>query len=148
MNGLGAVNLDNVYVPTEDGQFVSEKHARIAEMVQDYDPSLRLAWIPDSRRKPGDAPFAVIENREGRDMVVFYADECDERIIARIFAGDNAKGNVQVSMEVHNDAIRAYQAKKAKEEAAEAHEKAHSILRSPKSTYKMRDERGELRTYR
>lgn len=141
-------DLNDVYVPAEDGTFVSEKHARIAEIVREYDPNLRLAFVPEHKRTPGEPSFAVIENREGRDYIAFYADECDERIIARIFENDSAKHDVQGRMEAHNDAIKVYQAKVAQEEMLEAHEKARAILKSPKSTYTMRDERGELRKYR
>lgn len=127
----------DIPVPTEEGYFVSEKHARISEIISDYDPTLSLQWIPPDKREPGDQPFAVLcVPANGRSYVVCYADDVDERLLARIFEGDNAKGNVLSSVEANNAAVRALQLKKAMEDREEAHELAASILRSPKSTYR------------
>lgn len=139
----------DVHVPAEDGSFVSEKHARIAEMIREYDPHLRLAWIPENRRTdPRDKPFAVIENRQGKDYIAFFADECDERILARLFENDSNKHDVQSRMERENDAKRAYAAKVHVEEMTEMHARAHAVLKSPKSKYTAPDLDGNVRTFR
>ena len=127
----------DIAVPTVEGYFVSEKQARIAELISEYDHNLTLTWIPPERREPGDKPFAVVASPVGqKQYVVCYADECDERLLARIYGMDNERNNVMQSVDTHNQAVRALQRKKYEEEIAEAHEISQAILRSPKSTYK------------
>lgn len=135
MNPLG-IDMD-IPVPAEGGYFVSEKHARIAEIINDYDPTLELAWIPPDKREPGDKPFAVVHRPLGQpDYVVCYADDCDERLLARVFSMDSDKHNVFDEIQTHNQAVEALRLKKDMEDREEAHELAASILRSPKSVYK------------
>lgn len=124
------LDIGNVYVPAEGGYFVSERHARIAEIIQDYDPSLELAWIPPDKREPGDAPFAVIHRPLGQpDYVVCYSDDPDERLLARIFEGDKKNGNVLDQIEAHNAAVKAMELKKQMEEAEERADLTSSILK-------------------
>lgn len=130
-------DIGDVYVPTEDGYFVSEKHARIAEIISDYDPTLALAWVPPERREPGDKPFAVVHSpMDCAPYVVCYADDCDERLLARVFSMDTLKNDVWTEIEASRQAAEALKLKKQMEEMEEAHEVAASILRSPKSVYK------------
>lgn len=129
--------LGDVYVPGEGGVLVSERHARIAEIIKDYDPELELAYIPPSKREPGDRAFAVVHRPFGRpEYVAFYADECDENLLARVFAGDNAKNNVMSDMQAKNAATEALKLKKQAEEMEEAHEIAQTIIKSPLNRYK------------
>ncbi len=133
---MDSLSMD-VHVPAEGGHFVSEKHAQIAEIIQDYDPTLELAWVPPDKRQPGDAPFAVVHRPLGSPAyVVCYSDNPDERLLARIFGMDLAKTDVLGHVEAEQAAYKALQMKKQMEEMEEAHELAASILRSPKSTYK------------
>lgn len=131
------LGYDNLPVPTEDGRFVSEKHARISELITQYDPDLSLNWIPPERREPGDQPFAVVHRPLGRKpYVVCYADECDERLLARVLTFDAKNGNVLDGIDKHNAAVRLLQLKKHEEELAESHDLARSILRSKKNVYR------------
>lgn len=133
MDLLGA----DVYVPAEGGHFVSEKHAQIAELINEYDPTLELAWIPPDRREPGDKPFAVVHRPLGQpEYVVCYADDCDERLLARVFAMDNAHGNVLDAVEANNAAVRALQLKKEIEQREEAMDLTRSIIGSKKHVYR------------
>lgn len=127
----------DVYVPGEGGVLVSEKQARIAEIIRDYDPELELAYIPPDKREPGDRAFAVVHRPLGKPAyVAFYADECDERLLARIFEGDNRHNNVMRSLEAKNAAAEAIRLKKQQEEMEEAHDVAQTILRSPLTRFK------------
>lgn len=123
------LNFD-VPVPTDSGYFVSEKHARIAEIISDYDRDLNLAWIPPDKREPGDQPFAVIKTEpDGYRYVVCYADNVDERLLARVFSMDSAKNDVFSQIEAEKAAYEALKLKKQQEEMFEAHDLAGSILR-------------------
>jgi hypothetical protein len=127
----------DIPVPATDGSFISEKHARISELISEYDADLSLAWIPPARREPGDKPFAVVCSPLGRPpYVVCYADDCDERLLARVYSMDGAKGNVGESIDANNKAVRDLQKKKYEDAMADQYEFAQSVLKSPKSVYK------------
>ncbi len=126
----------DIYVPV-NGQFVSQNHLHIAEIINDYDPTLSLAWIPSDKRAPGEPPFAVVHRPlGGPEYVVFYADQCDERILERIWKNDSAKTNVLTDLEAHNSAIEALKLKKELEAAEERKELVESIVKSPLNTYR------------
>ena len=130
-------SLGNVYVPTVDGQFVSEKHARIAELISEYDPILSLAWIPPNRRDPRDPPFAIVARPVGgQEYVVCYAEECDERLLARLYGMDEKNGSVMNTVDANNKAMRDLQQKKAQDELADQMEFTQSVLKSKKHTYR------------
>lgn len=131
INDLGI----DVYVPV-DGHFVSQNHLHIAEIINDYDPTLSLAWIPPDKRAPGEQPFAVVHRPlGGPEYVVFYADQCDERILERIWRNDNLKHDVLSDMDAHNAAIKALQLKKELEDREEKKDLVESIIKSKKNTY-------------
>lgn len=131
------MDLFDCFVPTEDGYFVSEKQARVAEILSDYDPTIRLAWIPPDKREPGDKPFAVIKREEsGHEYAICYADECDERLLERVWSMDSSKHDILAVMDARNAAIKALELKKQMEEMEEAHDLSASILRSPLNTYR------------
>lgn len=131
------LDLGMAYVPAEGGYLVSERHARVAEIIQDYDPQLELAWIPPEKREPGDKPFAVIHRPDGQPpYVVCYADDPDERLLARVFSMDTNKNDVWQNLEYERAAYEAMRLKTQMEELQEQHDLAASILRSPKATYR------------
>jgi hypothetical protein len=135
LNDLGI----DAFVPAEDGTFISERHARIAEILHDYDPTMELTWIPRDKREPGDMPFAVVKTEDtGLRYVICYADEsnCDERLLARVWSMDATKTDVFGNLEAHNAALEALKLKKQMEEMEEAHEISSSILRSRKNVYR------------
>jgi hypothetical protein len=116
------------FVPTEDGRFVSEKHERLARIVEDYDPSFYLAWIPPEHRStPDDITkcYAIIETTPtGQEFVVMHAGELDEPtdILARLFNADNKNGNVLDALEAHNAAVQAMEYKEKLDQAEERQE--------------------------
>lgn len=135
MNPLG-LDID-IHVPAEGGYFVSEKHARIAEIISEYDPTLELAWIPPDKRAPGDAPFAVIHRPLGQpEYVVCYSDDVDENLLARVFSMDATKNDIWAQVNASQAAAEALKLKKQMEELEEANELRESIIKSPKSVYK------------
>lgn len=132
LNDLGV----DVYVPV-DGQFVSQEHLHIAEILNDYEPTLSLAWIPSDKRAPGEQPFAVVHRPlGGPEYVVFYADQCDHRILQRVFSMDSSKTNVLSNLESNNAALELIKQKKQMEDMEEANALRESILTSPQSKYK------------
>lgn len=129
--------LGSAYVATDEGYFVSQKHQQIAEIINDYEPTLALVWIPPDKREPGDSPFAVMHSPVGvPPYIVFHADECDERILERIFAADQAHNDVLTQLDIKNAAVEAMRLKQQMDEADEKKEIVKSIVKSPKQKYK------------
>lgn len=127
----------DVYVPTEEGYFVSENHARIAEIISDYDPTLRLAWIPPDKREPGDQPFAIIHAPlGGPEYIVCYSDNVNEALLERVFSMDSTKHDVWSQIERSQAAAEAIKLKAQMEEMAAAKDLASSIVKSKKHTYR------------
>ena len=68
--------------------------------------------------------------------VICYADECDERLLARVWSMDSGKRDILSEIEAQNAALKAIEMKKQMEQMEEAHEFAASVLRSPLHSYK------------
>jgi len=129
----------SIYIPGTQ-QPITERHHRVDELLKGYDPDLELMFIPPESRGPLDVkPWAVIcRPRNGSaPYYVCYADDADERLLARVIMADNSRQNVLKEMEAMNLAKEAI--KRAEEQAAmqEAHAMAAAVLRSPKDHYKI-----------
>lgn len=101
-------------IVTDDGQWVNEHFARLAEVIKDYDEFLELQWIPPGQRtEEADKknPYRIIDSRSG--YVVMFASERDsaEHILARLWSADNGRGNVLDRMEAENAAREALRLK-------------------------------------
>jgi hypothetical protein len=137
----------HIYFPTNTGQWVSQKQARINEILQDYDPKLQLQWIPPGRRNEKDEPFRVVcFPPNGHPYLVCTAMEADERLLATVFAADQKKHgkNLLTWLDNYNRAQEIYNAKVNHERRQEMHEIAKSVIRNDKSSYKIYNHRGEL----
>lgn len=137
---FGSLSELPVAVPMDDGSFISEKVARTAELIKEYDYRLSVEWIPRANRGEEDDALRVIQHQsDGTKYVVLSVhseDDFDQRVLARIIEGDNVHGDVQKRMEAHNEATMTYQRRLREEAQDEKNALAASILRSPKSTYK------------
>lgn len=129
-----------MYVPAEDGSWINEKTARVAELISEYDPRLELRWVRPDQRRPGEPEFAIIEKAaNGAEYVAFLIQDetfVDERLLGRIYAADNKVQNVGNEAEAHNRAVRAMQKKEAQDKLAEEHDLAISMMRSNLHTYR------------
>lgn len=134
----GAVILGNNYVLDPDsGQWVNAEHQRIAELINDFDDTLTLAWIPPAARTSADTrPYAVMQDHPElpEPYVVMYLaeDELDHRVIARLYqARMAASGNLEAELEAARMAQEALEAKKRLDEAEEAADKARFLWNTP-----------------
>jgi len=130
-----------VLVPAEDGHWVNENHARIAELINDYDPSMDLVWIPpENRVKNGnEAPYAVRHtNKDGYQYLLFFVndDELDHRVLGRIYEADLTKHDVQARIESDEKAYWALQRKIRQEKAEERMDFVRAVAGNNKSTFK------------
>ena len=124
------------FIFTDQGP-VSSLHEDIAEIIQDYDSELWLAWIPPTERaKDEPKPWAVIHRPEGKpEYVVATFAECDHRILAYLWNNDLTRTNVLADIEAQEAALKAIQLKQDLDTAAENADVALHVLRSPKSRY-------------
>jgi len=135
----------NFYFPV-DGHFVSQKQVRINEVLQDYDSTLQLQWIPPGNRSSSDLAFRVVCFPLGRPpYLVCTAEEADERLLAKVFEADQRHSPNKLNfIENYNNALELVRAKEAEEQRQEDHEIAAAAIRNNKSSYKIRNRRGEL----
>lgn len=135
----------NFYFPV-DGHFVSQKQIRINEILRDYDPNLQLQWIPPDQRSERDLAFRVVAFPPGRaPYAVCFGNEADERLLADVFEADQRNNPNKLSwLENYERACELARFKDAAESRQEAHEIAAAVIRNNKSSYKIRNARGEL----
>lgn len=108
-----------MFVVGNDGSWVNEKFAQLAEIIQDYDPYLELQWIPPGQRdeeQDKKNPYRIIDNRSG--YIVMFASDRDtpESILARLWGADNTRGNVLESLDAQNAAAEAFRLKERMDE--------------------------------
>lgn len=132
-------NILDLPVPHSDGRWINERVSRIVEIIRDYDPNLEVCWIPPDKREPGDAAFAIVETGpSGLRTVAFYVQteaEFDERILARVFAGDTTKNDVYGNLEAQNAAVEAIKLKRQMEAWEEEKDHMRHVLKSPLNKY-------------
>lgn len=124
------------------GMVLSVKHQRIAQVIHDYNPELRLVWIPPSERSVEDVnPFAVVHDRpNGYSYPIMFLseDEMDHRVLARIFEADMARqgNNPLAKIEANNAAKTILEAKEREDRQAEKKDIAVHILKSKLHKYR------------
>jgi hypothetical protein len=128
--------MTDVYIPTDDGQWVSEKFERLARLIKDYDPDLELRWIPPAMRTREDKkPYCVVHfnPQNGKEYIVLHASELDtpEQILAKLWGADAKNGDVLKNLDIQNDAAEALKMKERRDLMEEANSQAEFLHRSP-----------------
>lgn len=127
-------------VPAEDGHWVNEKFARIAEIIQDFDHHLQLVWIPPEHRTAFDVnPYGILRTGDDgkQDMIMYIKEEeLDERVIANLFLNDTTKHDVLARIEASERAHKVLQMKAEMEAAEERQDFIKSVVNSGKHYYK------------
>lgn len=135
-----SVYFGNAHILQPDGNALSVKHQRIAEIINDLDENLRLAWIPPDQRSAFDKhPFAICHfpsDKEPYVVMTFGEDEVDERLIAKIIMHDTRQGFTIDKLDAEYRAHLLMQAKDRMEEAEERHEFAETVWKSPLHVYR------------
>lgn len=132
------------FVPTDTGRWVSEKYARLAEIVEDYDPQFELRFIPPEHRETlEDKKKCYVIWDLATNSPVLFASELDEpeTILSRLFWSDNKQGNVLDRIEAHNAAQEAFRMKEEMDRRAEAREKIAWLMGTRKNYINMGDGR-------
>lgn len=132
----------DTFVPTDDGRWVSERFARLAEVVQDYDPQFELRWIPpEHRTDPNDHKRCFVIWDIVTNTPVLFAGELDtpESILGRLFDADNKHGNVLERIDAHNAAIEALRLKEEMDRREEMQDKVSWLIGTNKNYIKLGD---------
>jgi hypothetical protein len=131
-----SVDLSNAYIlDSEVGHFISEEHRHVAELINDYEPTLFLVWIPpDKRAFNEEFPFAILHRPEGHPEYIVRKvreNEVNADLIAWIWMNDQARGGKDVLSRVQamEDAREAMKLKKQAEQAEANGDLAMSILK-------------------
>lgn len=129
--------INDVYVPSESGDFISERHARIAEIIREYNPTLEVQWIPPRACEPGDKMFRIICNPVDKaPYVIMHCDDLNEDTLASIYQADNKHGNVLERIDAFNAAKQVVEIKRQQELAEERADIIKHIIKSPLGRYK------------
>lgn len=130
-----------MYIPTDDGRWVSEHFARLAEVIKDYDPQFELRWIPpEYRETPEDRKNCYVVWDTYSNYPVFHAGELDtpESILGRLFDSDNRNGDVLKRIDAHNAAIEALQLKEELDRREEQQDYAAWLAGTNKNYIKLK----------
>lgn len=125
-----------MFIPTDDGRWVSEDYERLARVVQEYDPQFQLRWIPpEHRENPEDNKNCYVVWDIITNTPVFFASELDtpEQILARLFDSDNKHGDVLKRIEAHNNAVKVLRMKEQMDIAEERQEKVAWLMKTKKN---------------
>lgn len=124
---------------SEAGCFISSKMEKLAEIIKDFDPYLELKWIPPNVRSSTDTmPYAVMASHPASAPYVllrFGETENPEEVLARIFLGDNTRGNVLSRIDAQNAAKEAFRLKEKMEVMYDMHDKFHFLATSRSNHY-------------
>lgn len=124
--------MPQVFIPTDDGQWVSADFERLARNIQDYDPALELRWIPPANRTREDKkPYVVVDTRT--NTAVMHASELDtpEDILTSLYLADDKNGSVLDRIEAHNLAVRNLRLQEWIDQREELMEQAKFLLFTP-----------------
>lgn len=136
--------------PLSDGTWINSRIARLVEIIREYDPMLRVKWLPRDKRIEGADAFQIVDERIGR-VAFSVKDEAsfDETVLAKIFEADMARANngpltVLQKLDALNAATKLLQFKTRMEEDEDREEQVASILKSPLNSYKHDNYRFDL----
>lgn len=79
------------------GAFISESHAHLAQVLNDYNPNFSLVWVPPKDRDATDVkPFAILDSSPGRPpYIIRYLSDAEmsnpAEVLAWVFEGDLSK---------------------------------------------------------
>lgn len=137
---MGDVDLkilarSHVYHP-ETNHFISERVQRVAEVIADYNPGLRMAHDPSNKTYP----FAILHFPEiGEPYVVtlLKEEEIDANVVAHLYLNDSTKNDPMEYLDKLEQAEKDIQRLREEEQRAEMHDRAKSIFRTPFHTYRL-----------
>lgn len=126
------------------GETVESDVLNIAIKIREYDPNLRLKYLPPESSSMSDAPYALFELcPDGHERMVFTAWTLDDRILDRIKFADTGKNDVMARLEANNAKVRAANEQRYRDRIAEKHDIFKHAFKHPGQTYSFVSDDGE-----
>jgi len=123
----------------ETGHFISQEHRRVAEIINEYDSTLNLVWIPPGKRTGESHPFAILHSPDGKAPYIVRKvreSEVNEQLIAWLWSNDTQRNDPVSMLGAYESAQEALRLKRQLEAKEEQQEIAETILRSPLNVYR------------
>lgn len=136
-------NQKDSLVRLSDGSLVEQDVLRIVEKITEYDPNLKLKYMPPGMASLNEAPYALFEAcRDGIERLVFTIWTLDDSILERIYLADNTHRNVQAEVDKNNAKVKADIKRRYEEKLAADGDIFKSYLKSPKGRWSFRKDDG------
>lgn len=139
MHAADSVVSNAVHYDEGSGHWINERVQRLAEVINDYNSALTLAWIPPDQRVDATPPYAVVHTMPtGYQYTVMLLEEneLDHRVLARLFDMDHG-GSVEARIENLENArtLLDYRERIARDE--QRWEFANTLLKTPLNHYRL-----------
>jgi hypothetical protein len=140
-----SLNRSSTVWNSELGEFVSDAHAHLAQVLQDYKPTLSLVYIPQKDRDVTDVkPWAILDSPANMaPHIIRYMSDAEMQkpaeILAWIFKGDLTKhrpDDVFARMEAERAAEELMNLKKQEEELADHYDLIAFAAKTNKNTWR------------
>ena len=127
------------------GEFINEKHAHLAQVLNHYKPTLSLIYIPKKDRDATDTtPWAILDSPANLPAhIIRYLSDAEmenpEAILQWIFEGDLDKhrpNDVFARMEVKRAAQELLDLKRQEDELADFYDKIEFAVKTNLHTWK------------
>jgi hypothetical protein len=139
-----SLNRSSTVWNSDLGEFISDAHAHLAQVLQDYKPTLSLVYIPVKDRDETDTkPWAILDSPANMapHIIRYMSDEEMQKpaeVLAWIFEGDLDKhrpDDVFARMEAKRAAEELMNYKKQEEELADHMELIEFAAKTNKNTW-------------
>lgn len=123
---------------SEVGEFISSKHQRFAEIVNDYNPDFFLEFVPKNQRDATDSkPFRIVARVENKPPhIIKYLSNAEmenpQAILEWLFEGDVSKhrpDDIFARMEAKRIAAEVWTQKQEDDEQEDRRELLQQIVR-------------------
>lgn len=139
-----SLNRSSTVWNSDLGEFISDAHAHLAQVLQDYKPTLSLVYIPVKDRDATDTkPWAILDSPANMapHIIRYMSDEEMQKpaeVLSWIFEGDLTKhrpDDVFARMEAKRAAEELMNLKKQEEELADHMELIEFAAKTNKNTW-------------
>jgi len=139
-----SLNRSSTVWNSDLGEFISDAHAHLAQVLQDYKPTLSLVYIPVKDRDETDTkPWAILDSPANMapHIIRYMSDEEMQKpaeVLSWIFEGDLTKhrpDDVFARMEAKRAAEELMNLKKQEEELADHMELIEFAAKTNKNTW-------------
>jgi hypothetical protein len=123
-------------VEITQGVYVEHDALNIAERVHEYDPRFKIKFCDPDKSEWNDAPYMLVEVcNDGIERKCFDIWELDERVLERLWLGDNAKHDILGRIDEANAKAKKEEQRRWQEKRDESKDIVAHYLKSMKTRY-------------